>query len=76
MKIFDQMTLDARLAAIDAKIEQLTACYRYVQTVLQLQGKASVDAITQAMEEISKGNEAIQRLEDWLDDDPAEWDDE
>jgi hypothetical protein len=68
---------ESRLLALEASVTNLNQTVRYLQALIHLQGKATLEAMQAVREELVKGDERLQQIQSWMaefDEDTDDWD--
>lgn len=63
-----QYQTEARILALEASVESISGILRYVQTLLHLQGKMTLEAMEGVRDELKKGDEKLEEIKSWMHD--------
>ena len=59
---------ESRLLALETSVVNLNQTVRYLQTLIHLQGQATIEAMQAVREELVKGDKRLEQIQGWMDD--------
>jgi hypothetical protein len=68
---------ESRILALETSVTNLNQTVRYLQSLVHLQGKATLEAMQAVRDELKKGDERLEQIQSWMaefDEDTDGWD--